>query len=113
MTTMKVLIGAACFALSSVYLTAQTASTSTGGSPAVAASEEASGTITEYTADSALVLNTGSGDPVHYRFAKKVTYVDADGKELQSPGLRKNLRVRVHYVRNGGDLIVDKVTLLE
>lgn len=110
---MKVLIGVACFGLLAMATNAQTADSSTAGSPAAAKSEEASGTITEYTADSALVLNTGAADPVHYKFAKKVTYVDADGKELQSPGLRKNLRVRVHYLRSGGDLIVDKVTLLE
>lgn len=113
MRFLTLLIGVACFALLTLDLHAQTTSTGTGGSPAAAGSEEASGTITEYTADSALVLNTGSGDPVHYKFAKKVTYVDADGKELQAAGLRKNLRVRVHYLRDGGDLIIDKVTLLE
>lgn len=107
------LICVSCLALFIVAVNAQTTSTGTGGSPAVAGSEEASGTIAEYTADTALVLNTGSGEPVHYKFAKKVTYVDADGKELQAPGLRKNVRVRVHYVRDGGDLVVDKVTLLE
>lgn len=64
-------------------------------------------------ADTALVGDTGAGEPVLYKFAKKVSYVDVDGKELQAPGLRKNLRVRVHYVRVGGDLTIDKVTLLE
>ena len=97
----------------SMTAVAQTASSGTGGSPAVAGSEEASGTVTEYTPDTALVLNTGSTEPVHYRFAKKVTYVDVDGKEVQAAGLRKNLRARVHYQRSGGELIVDKVTLLE
>ena len=92
---------------------AQTPGASAAGSPAVAASMEATGTITEFTADTALVLDTGTGEPVHYKFAKKVSYVDADGTELQAPGLRKNLRVHVHYLRVGGDLIVDKVTLLE
>lgn len=113
MRAITALIAIACLALVTADLAAQTTSAGTGGSPAAAASEEASGTITEYTADSALVLNTGSADPVHYKFAKKVTYVDRDGKELQAPGLRKNLRVRVHYLRDGGDLIVDKITLLE
>ena len=113
MVILRSLIVAVCLATFSVSATAQTSGAGTGGSPAVAASEEATGTITEYTADSALVLNTGSGEPVHYKFAKKVTYVDADGKEIEAPGLRKNIRVRVHYLRAGGDLIVDKVTLLE
>lgn len=74
---------------------------------------ESTGKITDYTPDSALVLDTGSGEPVHYKFARRVTYVDKDGQTVQAPALTKNLRVRVHYVKQGGDLIVDKVTLAE
>src|SRR5204862_4321995 len=74
---------------------------------------EKTGKITDYTPDSALVLDTGSGEPVHYKFAKKVTYVDKDGQTIQAPALTKNLRIKVHYVKQGGDLIVDKVTLAE
>lgn len=92
---------------------AQTSGPGTGGSPAASAVEEAVGTIDDYTPESALVLDTGSGEPVHYKFAKKVTYVDADGRDVQASGLRKNLRVRVHYLREGGDLMIDKVTLME
>ena len=74
---------------------------------------ESVGKITDYTPDSALVLDTGSGDPVHYKFAKHVTFVDKDGTTIQTPALSKNLRVKVHYVKQGGDMIVDKVTLAE
>ena len=74
---------------------------------------ESIGKITDYTPDSALVLDTGSGEPVHYKFAKHVTYVDKDGTTIQAPALSKNLRVKVHYIKQGGDLIVDKVTLAE
>jgi hypothetical protein len=74
---------------------------------------EAIGKITDYTPDSALVLDTGSGEPVHYKFVKRVTFVDKDGTTIQSPALSKNLRVKVHYLKQGGDLIVDKVTLAE
>jgi hypothetical protein len=74
---------------------------------------ESIGKITDYTPDSALVLDTGSGEPVHYKFAKRVTYVDKDGTTIQAPALTKNLRVKVHYIKQGGDLIVDKVTLAE
>src|SRR5207244_13246796 len=72
---------------------------------------ESTGRITDYTPDSALVLDTGSGEPVHYRFAKKVTYVDKDGQVVQASGLQKNLRVKVHYLKQGGEMIVDNVTL--
>jgi len=74
---------------------------------------ESIGKITDYTPDSALVLDTGSGEPVHYKFARRVMYVDKDGTTIQAPALSKNLRVKVHYIKQGGDLIVDKVTLAE
>ena len=94
---------------------AQNSSTSTvppaiGGSPS---SIESTGTITEYTPDSSLVLDTGSGEPVHFVFGRNVTYVGADGQAVQASGLRKNLRVRVHYLVVGGDKVIDKVTLTE
>jgi hypothetical protein len=39
--------------------------------------------------------------------------VDADRADAQASGLRKNLRVLVHYLREGGDLVFDKVTLMQ
>ena len=74
---------------------------------------ESIGKITDYTPDTALVLDTGSGEPVHYKFAKRVTYVDKYGTTIQAPALSKNLRVKVHYTKQGGDLLIDKVTLAE
>ena len=82
-------------------------------SPQTAVSMDVTGRIAEYTPGEALVLDTGGGEPVHYIFATKVTYVAADGTEIEASGLRKNQRVRVHYVKTGGDLVVDKVTLTE
>lgn len=84
-----------------------------GQNSTTASAAESTGTIAEYTPDSALVLDTGSGEPVHYKFSKQVTYVDKDGQVIQASGLRKNLRVKVHYIKRGGDMIVDKVTLAE
>ena len=55
---------------------------------------ESTGTITEYTPGSALVLDIGTGEPVQFK-------------------LSKNLRIRVHYLKVGGDNVVDKATLLE
>src|SRR5438874_9823737 len=101
----KSLIGFAC--VGSLWLAAANGQVST------VTGNEKTGRITDYTPDSALVLDTGSGEPVHYRFAKKVTYVDNDGQVIQASGLHKNLRVRVHYLKQGGDMIVDKVTLIE
>ena len=101
----KSLVGFACAGALLLAVANGQVSTVTGG--------ESSGTITDYTPDSALVLDTGSGEPVHYKFAKKVAYVDKDGQIIQAPALSKNQRVKVHYIKQGGDMIVDKVTLAE
>ena len=101
----KSLIGFAC--ASAFFLAVASGQVSTVGGT------ESIGKITDYTPDSSLVLDTGSGEPVHFKFAKKVTYVDKDGQPIQSPALTKNLRVKVHYTKQGGDMIVDKVTLAE
>jgi hypothetical protein len=74
---------------------------------------ESTGTITEYTPGSALVLDIGTGEPVQFKLSKKVVYADSDGKVIEAPGLSKNLRIRVHYLKVGGDNVVDKATLLE
>ena len=77
--------------------------------------EEATGTIMDITPERSLVLHTGTnaGESVVFRFASEVTYVDDDGKIVEAAGLRKNLRVRVSYLKQAGDNIVDKVTILE
>ena len=73
---------------------------------------ESTGTITEYTPGSALVLDTGTGEPVQFKLSKNVTYADTDGKAIEAAGLTTNRRVRVHYIKVGGDNVADKVTLI-
>ena len=55
------------------------------------------------------MLSTGTGEPVHYKFSKTVTYVTADGKVIEASKIRKSSKVRVHYIKDGNDMIVDKV----
>ena len=74
---------------------------------------ESAGTITEYTPGASIVLNTGSGEPVHYKFSKTVTYVTPDGKVIKSSRVRKDSKVRVHYIKEGDDMLVDKVIVTE
>jgi hypothetical protein len=74
---------------------------------------ESTGTITEYTPGSWLVLDIGTGEPVQFKLSKKVVYADSGGSVLEAPGLSTNQRIRVYYLRVGGDNVVDKVTLLE
>jgi hypothetical protein len=78
-----------------------------------ASGAEMTGTIKEYTAGSALVLETlAPSEPVQFKLSKNVTYADTDGKSIEAAGLTTNRKVRVHYTKVGGDNIADKVTLI-
>lgn len=94
--------------------TSTTATTTAGGNTQTTTTvTESTGTITEYTPGSALVLNTGSGAPVRYRFSKTVTYVTPDGKIIEASKVRKDAKVRVHYVKEGNDMMVDRIVVME
>jgi hypothetical protein len=73
---------------------------------------EGSGTITEFSPGSEIVLKESSG-PRHYRFGKKVTYVTRGGKELDEATVRERVRVgvpvHVHYAGEGDNMMVDRV----
>src|SRR6266568_2412656 len=85
----------------------------TSSSPDPKTGIEMTGTIKEYTAGSVLVLDTlAPSEPVHFRLGKNITYADADGKVIEAAGLTTNQKVRVHYIKVGGDNIADKVTLI-
>jgi hypothetical protein len=62
------------------------------------------------------VLKESSG-PVSYRFGKTVTYVTRSGKALDEDSVRTKIKVgvpvRVHYVREGDNMLVDRVILEE
>ncbi len=77
---------------------------------------EGSGTITEFTPGSMIVLKESSG-PRHYRFGKTVTYVTRSGKTLDEATVKTRIRVgvpvRVHYVGEGDAMMVDRVVLDE
>jgi hypothetical protein len=75
---------------------------------------EDTGTITQYTPGSAIVLKEASG-PVHYRFGKTVTYVTRSGKVLDQNTVKTKIKVgvpvRVHYAGTGQNKVVDRVIL--
>src|SRR5437763_16793681 len=77
---------------------------------------EGSGTITEFSPGSTLVLKESAG-PRHYRFGKHVTYVTRSGRELDEATVRTRVRVgapvHVHYVGEGDNMMVDRVVLDE
>jgi hypothetical protein len=77
---------------------------------------EGTGTVTEYTPGSTIVLKETSG-PRHYRFGKTVTYVTRNGKVLDEDVVRTRVKVgvpvRVHYTGSGDAIVVDRVILDE
>ena len=77
---------------------------------------EGSGTITEFTPGSTIVLKETAG-PKHYRFGKKVVYVTKSGKELDEATVRTRVKVgvpvRVHYADEGDSMLVDRIILDE
>ena len=77
---------------------------------------DASGTITEFSPGSTIVLKETSG-PRHYRFDKTVTYVTRSGKVLDEETVRTKVKVgvpvRVHYIGTGESMMVDRVILDE
>jgi hypothetical protein len=77
---------------------------------------EGSGTITEYTPGSQIVLKETSG-PRAYRFGKTVTYVTRSGKVLDADVVKTKVRVgvpvHVHYAGTGDNVMVDRVIVDE
>ena len=77
---------------------------------------EASGTITEFSPGSSIVLKETSG-PRHYHFGKSVVYVTRSGKVLDEATVKTRVRVgipvRVHYMGEGENMLVDRVILDE
>jgi len=77
---------------------------------------EGTGTITEYTPGSAIVLKETSG-PVRYRFGNTVTYVTRGGRVLDADTVKTRVRVgipvHVHYIGTGENMMVDRVILDE
>jgi hypothetical protein len=77
---------------------------------------DATGTITEFTPGSTIVLKESSG-PRHYRFGKTVTYVTRSGRVLDADTVRTRVKVgvpvRVHYTGTGDNMLVDRVIVEE
>jgi len=108
---------ASAIALMGLVAYGQTSSTSTttvatgtnGATETTTTTTESTGTVTEYTPGEMMVLKTEAVEPVRYKFGKQVTYVTSDGRVIQPSEVRKDSKVRVHYVKEGDDMLVDKV----
>jgi hypothetical protein len=106
------LIGSAAYAQTSS--TSTTVATGTNGvSQTTTTTTESTGTVTEFTPGHVLFLKTEAAEPVQYKFDKTVTYMTSDGKVIEASKIRKNSKVRVHYVKQGDDMLVDKVIVTQ
>ena len=56
----------------------------------------------------ALILKTEAADRA-LKFGKTVTYVTSDGQVIEASKIRKDSKVRVHYIKDGDNMVVDKV----
>jgi hypothetical protein len=108
---MKKILLSMALAVAAPFAWAQVSETTT-----TATTTEGSGTITEYTPGSTIVLKETSG-PRTYHFGKTVTYVTRSGKVLDEDVVRTKVKVgvpvRVHYVGTGDNIMVDRVVLDE
>src|ERR1700686_3542954 len=104
---MKKLILSMALAVAAPFAWAQVSETTT-----TTTTTEGSGTITEFNPGSTIVLKETAG-PRSYHFGKKVVYVSRSGKELDEATVRTKIRVgvpvRVHYVGEGDNVLVDRV----
>jgi hypothetical protein len=106
------LMGSVAFAQTSSSST--TVATGTNGvSETTTTTTETTGTVTEFTPGHQLFLKTEADQPVRYKFGKTVTYVTSDGKVIEASKIKKDSKVRVHYLKDGDDMLVDKVIVTQ
>ena len=74
---------------------------------------ESLGTVTDFTPGQTIVLKTEAGEPSSFKFSKTVTYQTADGRVIEPSQIRKDSKVRVHYLKSGDDMLVDKVIVTD
>src|SRR4029453_17783402 len=77
---------------------------STGATETTTTTTESLGTVTDFTPGQTIVLKTEAGEPAHYKFSKTVTYQTADGRVIEPSQIRKDSKVWVSYIKNGGDM---------
>ena len=106
------LMGSVAFAQTSNSSTT-VATGANGVSETTTTTTESTGTITEFTPGQHLFLKTEAAEPVRYKFGKNVTYVTSDGKVIEASKVSKDSKVRVHYVKDGDDMLVDKVIVTD
>ena len=85
-----------------------------GATETTTTTTESTGVVTEFTPGHALFLRTeATAQPVQYKFGKTVTYVTSDGRVIEASKIKKDSKVHVHYIKQGDDMLVDKVIVTQ
>jgi hypothetical protein len=84
-----------------------------GATQTTTTTTENTGVVTEFTPGTGLFLKTEAAEPVRYKFGKTVTYVTSDGRVIEASKIKKDSKVHVHYIKQGDDMLVDKVIVTE
>jgi hypothetical protein len=91
-----------------------TVATGTNGmSETTTTTTESTGTVTDFTPGQMIVLKTEATEPLRYTFGKTVTYVTSDGRVIKASKIKKDSKVRVHYIKDGDNMVVDKVIVTD
>jgi hypothetical protein len=106
------LMGSVAFAQTSTSSTT-VATQPNGVTQTTTTTTESTGTVTEFTPGHVLFLKTEADQPVRYKLGKTVTYVTSDGKVIEASKITKDSKVRVHYIKEGDDMLVDKVIVTQ
>jgi hypothetical protein len=106
------LMGSVAFAQTSSSSTTVATGTN-GATETTTTTTESTGTVTEFTPGHQLFLKTEADQPVRYKFGKTVTYMTSDGKVIEASKIKKDSKVRVHYLKDGDDMVVDKVIVTQ
>ncbi|HEY4273260.1 MAG TPA: hypothetical protein VGM65_14780 [Candidatus Udaeobacter sp.] len=80
--------------------TSNTTTTSTNGR---------SGMVTDYMPGATITIDPGTGKPVHFVIGDKVQVIGPDGKVLANTDVKKNAKVHIRLVQEGGHTVVDQI----
>jgi hypothetical protein len=105
---------AGLFACSPIAVAQTSVSTSTTAGGATTTSTTTSvGTISEFspTSNMLVIRSESSPEPVSYSYSKSTTYVDETGAPVSMDVVKSGLPVTVHYVKEGGKMMANRVVV--
>ena len=62
---------------------------------------------------SLILPENGSSPTRSLQVGKTVVYMTSDGRVIEASKIKKDSKVHVHYIKEGNDMLVDKVTVTE